>query len=245
MTREKYFLEKYEADVTMGIFKKLLIKESEKGVGLKKEGTGRKQEETVPSSEHFVWRKGEVNPVSQDVGLEGNLLRYLCPTCNLPVWVPRSRIDRIVGVSVQCPNCKNISHVPGAFWEGALPRNFNITGGVIVQVKQFNEWYLNHPVVKSLMNNHRIELQAHYGLYGFCGKCFHQYRSTVLSMLDVYQNMEPGHIIFNAKSAESADDFNALLSGKCPSCGSDKMICIVTDIPDYVEEAIAAKRKTP
>jgi hypothetical protein len=46
-----------------------------------------------------------------------------------------------------------------------------------------------------------------------------------------------------AKSDKSAGDFRALQSGKCPSCGHDKMICIITDIPGYVREAIKTKKE--
>ena len=201
--------------------------------------------ETIPSLETSIWCKGEKNPVSQDVsllGLEVDLLRFQCPTCRLPVRVERSKIDTIVGINVTCSNCKNISHVPGAFGTGILPSNLKITGGVIVPIKEFAEWYFHHPVMKSLMNEKKIELLFDYGLWGYCAKCFYQYKSTVLSILPVYQDIKPEKIVFMAKSDESVDDFNSLLSRECPSCGHDKIIGIITDIPDYVQEAIKAKK---
>jgi len=159
--------------------------------------------EIIPSLEAFIWRKGEENPVGQDVSIsgepiEGKQLRYLCPACKLPVWVERSKIVPVIGLNVQCANCKNISHVPGAFGSGALPPNLKITGGVIVPIKQFSEWYFHHPVVKSLLNEKQTELLSSYGLWGYCRKCFHQYRSTVLSMLPVYQEINSGQTSFLA-----------------------------------------------
>lgn len=201
--------------------------------------------ETVPSLESFIWHEGEENPVSQDVSLtfEGKMLRYLCPTCMLPVRVERSKIDLIVGTNVICSNCKNISHIPGAFATGTLPSNLRITGGVIVPIKDFSDWYFHHPIAKSLLSAKSTSLLYEYGLWGTCTKCSHQYQRTVLHLLSAFQDGDPSKIMFMAKSAESADDFRALMSGKCPSCGYDKMICIITDVPGYVRETIEAKRR--
>jgi hypothetical protein len=206
--------------------------------------------ETVPSLESFIWHEGEENPVSQDVSLigigplEGKTLRYLCPTCMLPVRVQRSKIDPIVGTNVICSNCKNISHIPGAFGTGTLPSNLKITGGVIVPIKDFSEWYFHHPIVNSLIITRSTDLLCQYGLWGTCAKCSHQYRRTVLYLLPAVQDpFDPSKTTLIAKSAESADDFRALTSGKCPSCGYDKMICIITDIPEYVRETIKTKKE--
>jgi len=201
--------------------------------------------ETVPSLETFIWRKGEENPASQDVSLfvEGKWLRYLCPTCMLPVRVERSKIDPVIGINIGCSNCKNISHVPGAFRTGKLPSNLKITGGVIVPIKEFSEWYFYHPIVRSLMSTNQIDLLSQYGLFGFCEKCFHYYQSTVLIQLPVFLRMKPEQIIYNAKTPESAKDFHSLMSRKCPSCGHDKMIGIITNIPDYVRDAINAHKE--
>jgi hypothetical protein len=161
----------------------------------------------------------------------------------LPVRVERSKIDPVIGINVVCSNCKNISHIPGAFGRGTLPPNLKITGGVIVPIREFGDWYFHHPVAKSLMNKESTEFLYEYGLWGSCGKCFRQYEKTVLYVFPAYQDMNPEQITFMANSAESADDFRALMSGKCPSCGYDKMICIMTDIPGYVQEAIKAKKE--
>ena len=172
----------------------------------------------------------------------GDMLRFLCPTCRNPVLVERSKIEQVAGINVMCPECKNISHVPGAFRTGKLPTDLKITGGVIVPIKEFGEWYFDHPIVNSLINKGQHEFLYEYGLYGFCSKCFHQYGSTILFMLPCEQDMKSQYTVFMAKTAESGEDLKSLLSGKCPSCGHDKMISIVTNIPIYVQEAIRVKK---
>jgi hypothetical protein len=114
---------------------------------------------------------------------------------------------------------------------------------VIVPIKDFSEWYFHHPIVESLMTTNSTALLYEYGLWGCCGKCCYRYERTVLYLLPAVQDADSHKVSFMAKSDKSAGDFRALQSGKCPSCGHDKMICIITDIPGYVREAIKTKKE--
>jgi hypothetical protein len=110
----------------------------------------------------------------------------------------------------------------------------------LVPISQFGEWYFNHPIFCSLLKTKDVDLLPQYGLWAFCAKCYHAYKSTILDELPMLQTMRKhgGSLFFTAKSEESAIDLRSLASGHCPSCGHENLIAIMTDIPAYVREVI-------
>lgn len=200
--------------------------------------------EAIPSLKPFRWREGEENPTARTISVtEAGRLSFSCPTCGSTVYPDPSRIDSLVGLSVQCPGCKNISHVPGGFASGSPSPDLKITGGVLVPIEQLAEWFYAHPVRKSLFDTRETDLLAHDGLRGFCASCLHRFRGNILYQFCVVSWMTPYStgLLFTAHSPESKRDMEALLEGKCPSCGCDRIIAILADIPRYVRDWLHRK----
>jgi len=189
------------------------------------------------------------NPFTNDVVIKSGMLLFKCPTCPSNINVPLQNIDPIVGISVLCSNCKNISHVPGMYKTEPKPAGMRITGGIRVPIANFSDWYYEHPYIASLIKDRQSDLLFDYGLWAFCNTCHHQYASTVLNyfaMAQVTYFSNPnfkGDFVFNAQSPESASDMDALRSGHCSHCQDKNLIVIVTEIPDYISTIITSKRK--
>lgn len=188
----------------------------------------------------FEWKKGKANPVSNNMDIiehVGELfLRFLCPTCEHPMSIRLKNIEAIVGIPCQCDICDNLSFIPSVFSseKGLAETNEDITGSVIVPIKEYSDFYLSHPIIKKMIEKGESELLSSYGLRGFCASCFHNYRSTVLNTFPV---MNIGaNSYFNVHSAESATDMTALSNGGCPACGSDKLVVIVTSVPTRIKK---------
>jgi hypothetical protein len=163
-------------------------------------------------------------------------LVFKCPNCGLDMSVKALEIAPVAGSFVLCKNCKNIAHVPSGYQTDANPVDLKITGSVQVPMSKFADWYFENPLIVSLIESGLSDFLTDYGLWAFCSKCYHQYKSTVLVSLPISQRA--GGFFFNANSAESADDMNSLRSGHCPSCGNDYLLVIAAEIPDYVRGAI-------
>lgn len=189
------------------------------------------------------------NPFTADAVIKSGTLLFKCPTCTNTISVTLQRIDPIVGVSVLCSSCKNISHVPGMYKTEPKPAGMRITGGVRVPIAKFSDWYYEHPYIASLIKNRQSDLLFDYGLWAFCNTCHHQYSSTVLNsfaMAQVTYFSDPnftGNFVFNAQTPESANDMVALRSGYCSHCQDKNLVAIVAEIPDFVETIITSKRK--
>jgi len=181
-----------------------------------------------------------VNPFSTEAAFEAEDLVFKCPTCHATMRVALTMIKQITGVNVICDKCKNVAHVPGGYKTNPKPVGLKITGSVRVAIAKFGDWYYSHPVINSLIKARQSDLLSDYGLWGFCGGCYHEYQRTVLYILPFVQGS--GGVSFGARTPESAKDFNSLASGHCPSCGNDSLIVIVAEIPDYVRSAIESER---
>jgi hypothetical protein len=184
-------------------------------------GTARAPTESVLPLGSFRWRKGDLNPASKQVARfrYGNVLsgvKFLCPTCLLPNSCSDSSIDEVVGVLVKCPHCVNVSHIPAAYKTHVNISSLAVRGGIIVPIAEFGDWFFAHPCYSSA----DVELYGSHGLWGFCAGCHHLYASTVLAMLPSFDLFKG--VTFNAKSNESARDFNALRNHHCPDCGQSR-----------------------
>lgn len=202
-----------------------------------------------------TFRTGEENPFSKDycylpnpqwtVGMPPDIpkswLRYKCPTCPIYVSLSLNEIDPIVGVNVNCQGCKNIVHIPGGFKLGSEIAKLRITGGVLVPINRFSDWYNDHPLVDLLTKDCKLEILPHYGLFTFCANCHHPYQPTVLAILPIAQNI--GVTIFNPRTSDAAKDFDALSAGNCPVCGDKTLLAILADVPNYVRIYIEGKQK--
>jgi hypothetical protein len=176
-----------------------------------------------------------VNPFSTDAVIQGGELRFQCPTCPGGVAVDLGPMDPITGVNAVCPNCRNVSHVPGGYRAGQKPAGLRIWGGVKVPIARFGDWYAAHPLVASLVESGQSDILNDYGLWAFCASCYHQVPATVLTSLPMAQRASG--FVFTARTPGSARDMESLVSGRCPSCGHGELIAIVADIPDYVRQA--------
>jgi hypothetical protein len=154
-------------------------------------------------------------------------------------------IHRIFGHNFQCSNCSDVCHVPGAFFGPQIeniPDGPKITAGVQIRISQFEEWYYTHPVLKALLRHPDLdtELLQHYGLWGYCAGCHHEYEPSVLKGLPTALESRKygGSFSFNARSEKSAQDMKALVSGGCLSCANGDLIVILADIPSYVCDTV-------
>ena len=207
-------------------------------------GTARAPTENVLPLESFRWQNGEPNPSSKQVirFKHENVfsgVKFLCPTCSLPNICFDENIADTVGVLVDCRHCGNVSHVPTAYRTQADVSALAIRGGILVPISEFGDWFFAHPSYSSK----DAELYGSYGLWGFCAGCNHRFARTVLAMLPVFAQFKKGIFDFNAKSKESADDFESLTNNSCGNCGHPNLIALMVDIPQYVRQALEAERK--
>jgi hypothetical protein len=177
------------------------------------------------------------NPFTTLATLKGGSISFKCPTCPNTLNASLQQIDPIIGINVACQECKNISHVPGAYKTKANPQGMRITGGVRVPVSQFADWYFGHPLIQGLIKSGQSDLLYNYGLWAFCSACYHQFPATVLGYFAIASRA--GGLMFNARTPDSARDMEALRAGHCSQCQSTNLIVLATEIPGYVREVIA------
>jgi hypothetical protein len=182
-----------------------------------------------------------VNPITSEAVVKAGTLLFKCPTCSNKVSVPMRQIDPIIGVSVVCTRCKNISHVPGIYKTEPKPAGMSITGSIRVPITKFPNLYFEHPLIQSLIKSGQSDLLFDYGLWAFCGACYHQFPARVLWAFSIADRA--GGFVFNAQTPDSARDMNALRDGHCSHCQHQNLIVVVTEIPDYVRKVIASKSK--
>ena len=183
-----------------------------------------------------------LNPFTTDAAFGEGTLLFRCPNCLSAVSVALQEIDPIVGANVVCRSCKDISHVPGAYKAGPQPPSMRITASVRVPMARFADWYYEHPYIKSLIQSGQSDLLFDYGLWAFCGACYHPFPATVLNYLPVASGVGSSALVFNARTPESARDMDALLAGHCPRCLHQNLVVIVCEIPDYIRSLIKSKR---
>jgi hypothetical protein len=199
---------------------------------------GNKQPAATSSSKGST--AATVNPFTTDVVIKSGILLFKCPTCPNTTSVTLQQIDPIIGVSVACSSCKNISHVPGIYKTEPKPPGMKITGSVRVPIAKFADLYFEHPLIQSLINSGQSDLLFDYGLWAFCGACYHQFPATVLWAFSMAHRT--GGFVFNARTPDSAIDMNALRDGHCSHCQHKNLIVVVTEIPDYVRNVIMSKK---
>jgi hypothetical protein len=186
------------------------------------------------------------NPFTTDVAIKSGTLLFKCPTCPNTISVTLQQIDPIVGISVLCSSCKNISHIPGIYKTDPKPAGMRITGGIRVPIAEFSDWYYKHPLITSLVEKGQSDLLNDYGVWAFCSACYHQYPSTILTSLAISQSMAQrgaGGFMLMANTPDSKKDMNALGAGHCSHCNQTFLIVIATEIPDYVRSVIKSKMK--
>jgi hypothetical protein len=176
------------------------------------------------------------NPYCTETVFKAGKLAFKCPSCQNEMNLNPNSIAPIVGSFLKCQKCKNIVHVPSGYQTSNSPVGLKITGSVQVSITKFGDWYFEHPLITSLIEEGNSDLLVDYGLWGFCAKCNHQYKTTNLSSLPIAQRA--GGLVYSARTPESANEMNSLLSGHCPSCGNDYLLVIAAEIPDYVRAAI-------
>jgi phage FluMu protein Com len=195
------------------------------------------EKKPVNSAENNGVSMAGENPFTGSGVQKTGSLIFKCPTCSNMLSASLIQIDPIIGIHVACPQCKNISHVPGAYKAKANPTGMRITGGVRVAVSQFGEWYFGHPLIQGLIKSGQSDLLYNHGLWAFCGACYHQFPATVLCSFAIA--CRASGFVFNARTPESARDMEALRAGHCPQCRNSNLIAIATEIPGYVRNAIA------
>jgi hypothetical protein len=188
--------------------------------------------------------KGVRNPVSEDVHIKDESLSFQCPTCMSTLSVGLMNIDPIIGVFVDCSVCKNTSHVPGGFRTQSNQSGLSITGGALVPIGEFTEWFSAHPVVVSLKKNGKRDLLYDYGLWAFCPKCGYRYSPTVLAYSFPFMKLSQSTagFVLNTSSSGSGKEANSLLAGHCPRCSHKTLNAIIEEIPENVRAVIAENR---
>jgi len=188
------------------------------------------------------WKKGEENPFTTNAKVDAGI-EFQCPMCSERITYPNPRVEPILGGHFECNSCKDISHIPSAFFSAAKPPGLKITAGVLVPIAQWSEWYHSHPAFCSLLRTNSTSLHDNYGLWAFCARCYYLYQKSVLSVLSLTQQGGPT-LPFGASSIESALEMRALTAGHCPRCGDAVLIAIMADVPVYVREAIETWKHT-
>jgi hypothetical protein len=132
--------------------------------------------------------------------------------------------------------------VPAAYNTEADISSVAIYGSVRVPIAEFTGWQFGHPSFLTADGHVHPDTEFHgnYGLWGICAGCHYRYASTVLAILSV---MDADRVLFNAHSAKSAEDADALMQKRCPRCGNPDLLVIMVDVPDYVREAIGAEKR--
>ena len=201
---------------------------------------GKKQPDATPGKPESAI--GMNNPFTSDAVVKGEMIQFKCPTCPNTVSVALQQIDLIIGVSVLCPRCKNVAHVPGVYKTTPSSPGMKISGSVRVPISQFSDWFYAHPYITALIKSGQSELLYDYGLWGFCAACYHQFPATVLWSVSIAQRA--GGFVFGAQTPESARDMNALIAGHCSHCQHRELIVVAAEIPDYVRDVILKKKST-
>ncbi len=187
---------------------------------------------------------GLMNPFSTKFFVEDAQLYFKCPTCPDACSVYLEQIDPIGGVLVVCPGCGNIAHVPGCYRTQPESPGFDITGGVLMPIKEFTDWFLSHPLIASMKSKRAYTHLYDYGLWALCPACGYRYSPTVLAYnLPFMKIRDASGSVLLTKTEESATETSSLQAGCCPSCGHQEITAIVSDIPDYVRKAFSANRK--
>ena len=158
-------------------------------------------------------------------------------------WFYDSHYDPVLGGDFSCQSCGSISHVPPGFFTKHETHGLKITAGVLVPISDFSDWYYSHPIIRSILKDHDeglLNLYEYYGLSAYCAKCEYRYKNSSLYGLPMAQSTQKhgGQFINWGSSEKSAKDMNALISGSCPSCGSEMLMAIMTEIPDDVRQGI-------
>src|SRR3990172_5607924 len=191
----------------------------------------------VVSLEKIAWEKGKENPFTTSASLiSGGGIEFICPVCKTSIGSKNPNYDLIFGGDLSCPNCESILHVPAAFFTKNNPTGLKITASVLIPISEFSDWYYAHPIFRSLIEaqDAALSFYEYYGLWAYCAKCYYRYKSSALAGFPRAQSTKKygGQFINLASSEKSAKDMNALISGNCPSCGSENLIAIMTDIPN-------------
>ncbi|MBI5407374.1 MAG: hypothetical protein HZA18_06745 [Nitrospirae bacterium] len=177
----------------------------------------------------------------------GKRIEFSCPACQTLIGSQNPHYDPILGGDFCCPSCGSISHVPASFFTKANPVGLKITASILVPISEFSDWYYAHPIFRSLIEtqDQALSLYEYYGLWAYCAKCYHRYKSSALAGLPIAQSVQErgGQFLNRASSEKSAKDMNALISGNCPSCSSEILMAIMTDIPDDVRKGIKQWQK--
>ena len=97
----------------------------------------------------------------------------------------------------------------------AMPERPQITAAVYVQIRQFDEWFHTHSAIKTMLSrNEDTGLLQHYGLWGYCAGCHHEYEPSVLKALLIALDCQRngGEFSFATKTEKSKGDMAALVA---------------------------------
>jgi hypothetical protein len=199
------------------------------------------------SSPHRRSQQGHANPISRNVNLDRVSVTFTCPTCSKEINVRRDAIADVVGKLIKC-GCGTISHVSSAFKTGTDASSLSIPSSVRVPIARLSDWMWDHEAFRTddFQSRSGREYHSQYGLWGICPTCDHYYATAVLDWIPIASLDARGGatFIFNANSEESARDMEALVKQKgYPNCGDMDILAIMIDVPQYVREAIDAKKK--
>ena len=174
------------------------------------------------------------NPIVAGAQRRSSEIASVCWGCQTDLVCPISIIDDVVGAHRECHRCQTITHIPAVYKTSVEPYP-PLSVFVRLPISNFRSWGNQHPcwVLQD------PEELAFYGLFAFCGSCDHRYKNSVLvSYLVSFSD----RIVFGAKSAASAKDFEGLRERKCPACGNSTLRVLITEVPENVRQWLASQR---
>lgn len=185
--------------------------------------------------------KGKENPKSPEIrkNREKTTLRFICPTCLLPLYFEIAKIEPVLGALLRCDNCGDISHIPGALRGEGETAGVVIRGSVSISIPELHDWYSAHPSFKRQLEIDDVEIFGNYGFWLFCEKCEHGYHGTLLQSLIMTKDLGINLVVLHNRGSER--DMKGLTEGRCPSCGDTQLLAIMVDIPEYVLKAFGPK----
>lgn len=195
------------------------------------------------------WALGEENPSAPEVLLTQDLGRVVfpCPDCLHELTFDTGEIEPVLGALLVCDTCGNVIFIPGSIRQARLAPGEAIRGGVLVPMKDLQDWYEHHPAFIKQVERDDVDLFGNFGLWLFCARCKHSFRGSVIQSW-IFQNRNPRMIVFDfvdSRDKVTVGDLEGLQKGQCPSCSYIEVIGLMVQIPEYVIQTFGPKYSGP
>ena len=212
----QYLDKKQNPIYIMNFFEKIFGKR-----GVSKDEHVSKGEQT-PAIKLAYWREVGPNPKSKNIAFttDYKVVKFDCATCHTENTCDD---DNDTGSMVICRHCRNISYVPPHYKALSEAGLFEIYASVSVPIKEFNDWFIGHPLFLESSNFEKCNLWV------YCASCRYKFESSIFHSL-------PGNEIFKrqiflANSNKSAEDMQAITNGSCHKCSGSDLLALLVKLP--------------